>query len=147
MNFFQWISLPVIVFLALRSGAKLVRGDGPRWIHAAGAIVWLVAALAIAMPDSTTTVARALGIGRGSDLIVYLLAIAYLVTTFYFYHRYRQLTVDLTTLTRHLALLSARSPDEREIGQGTSPNPAESAARLGVATPERPPSESTDRES
>ncbi len=145
MIFFQWISLPVIIFLALRSGTKLVRGDGPRWMHAAGTLVWLLAALAIAMPDSTTTFARALGIGRGADLITYLLAIAYLVTTFYFYHRYRQLTVDLTTLTRHLALLSAQSPDDREIDQGPSPSSPEPAARLGVPTLERPPSQSPDR--
>lgn len=147
MIFFQWISLPLIVLLIFRSGARLYRGDRPRWMPVAGVIVWLLAGVAIAMPDSTTTIARTLGIGRGADLITYSLAIAFVVTTFYFYHRYRQLTVDLTTLTRHLALLSAQSPDEREIGQGTSPNPPESAARLGVATPERPPSESPDRES
>lgn len=123
MIFFQWISIPIILLLAARSGLKVIRGEGVRWLHVVGTMVWVVSAIAIAMPDSTNTIARALGIGRGADLLTYLLAIAYMATTFYFYHRNRQLTVDITSLTRHLALISASQPALRaNVEQGEEAN-------------------------
>ncbi len=119
MKVFQWISLPLIGLLALNSLIRIARGRWPRWIHLASATVWLAAGAAIAVPDTTTSIARVLGIGRGADLLIYVVAIAFIVVTFYFYHRYRQLTIELTRLTRHLALKSARPSEERSPAEDT----------------------------
>lgn len=117
MNLFQWVTLPLVGLLALNSLIRLVRGRQPRWIHLTSAVVWIVAGVTIAVPDSTTRIARILGIGRGADLLTYLLAIAFVIATSYFYHRYRRLTIDLTRLTRHIALRSARPPEDRPSGR------------------------------
>jgi hypothetical protein len=119
MNLFQLVSIPIAALLAIASLFRLVRGGQPRWVYLASALVWLAAGMAIAAPDSTTTIAHALGIGRGADLLTYVLAIAFVLVTFYFYHRHRQLTVQLTELTRHIALREARPPDEAPPGRDT----------------------------
>ena len=52
-----------------------------------------------------------LGIGRGADLVIYLVAIAFLVSVFYFYHKYRQLSSELTEVVRSIALERASRDD------------------------------------
>lgn len=110
MNLFQWVAIPVAALFALNSLVQLARGKQPRWIYLTGVVVWTLAAVTIAVPDSSTTVAQVLGITRGADLLTYVLAIAFIVVSFYLYNRNRQLTLELTTLTRHIALQSARPP-------------------------------------
>ena len=111
MTTFQLIALPLFSVLALSSLVQVIRGRGRRRVALAMALVWIVAGLAIAFPESTTAVARWLGIGRGADLVTYLLASAFMATTVYFYHRYRQLSTELTKLVRHVAIAEAESPD------------------------------------
>jgi len=72
-------------------------------------LVWLASALVILFPDSTSFVARLLGIGRGADLIVY----SALIASFYLIFRI-QLVLDrfeqaMTEVVRTLAL--ERTPD------------------------------------
>lgn len=64
----------------------------------------------ILFPDFWTRIAKTLGIGRGADLILYGLVIAFLgfvVTTF---KRFRSMEVRYTRLARRIALDEAPSP-------------------------------------
>jgi hypothetical protein len=111
VTIFQWVGLPLVSLLFLRSGYQLVRGVRPRTTILVSLGIWLAAGVAIARPDVTTQVARLLGIGRGADLVIYLVAMAFLVSVFYFYHKYRQLSSELTEVVRSIALDRAQRAD------------------------------------
>jgi hypothetical protein len=52
----------------------------------------------------TIIIARAVGIGRGTDLVLYLFILGFLGTSFYFYGRVVKLETAITTLVRQAAL-------------------------------------------
>lgn len=62
---------------------------------------------AILRPDDVTVVARALGIGRGTDLIVYLLVVAFVFGMLNTYLRDREISQHLTNLARQIAVRDA----------------------------------------
>jgi small membrane protein len=103
LNPFQWIVVPILTLLFLHSLALMARGvrwgrDGIR------ALLWLAAAVAVLRPDVTIIMARAVGIGRGTDLVLYLFILGFLGTSFYFYGRVVKLETAITTLVRQAAL-------------------------------------------
>ena len=61
--------------------------------------------LLVVFPDVTTIVASKIGVGRGVDLITYLVEIGMLFMILHFYSKNVELEKQLTTLTRELALL------------------------------------------
>ena len=107
MDPFQILALIVIgvcflVTLAAAFRGAVVRRDGMVW-----ALVWLAAAGAIIWPGVTRIVARALGIGRGADLVLYCAVVVMLIGFLMTYSRLRRLQQDLTTVVRHLATRDA----------------------------------------
>lgn len=80
-------------------------------------LAMLLAVLAVAFPDMTTRVANLLGVGRGSDLLLYALAVAFagylLLTTM---HR-AQTERTLTQLARKVALLEAQLMDNGTLSR------------------------------
>jgi hypothetical protein len=110
MIVFQMIAIPLVLLLCLRSVARLLRGERPRWSALLGAVVWLGAAAAIFDPDLTNRAAGWLGIGRGADLLIYVVALAFAVVSFYFYTRLRRLESNLTVIVRELALRDHETP-------------------------------------
>ncbi|MBL6707263.1 MAG: DUF2304 domain-containing protein, partial [Planctomycetaceae bacterium] len=69
MSVFQWFLLPVLVVVALVELAKFARDR--RRLRLLRTAVWIVAAVLIADPNSATSLARLVGIGRGTDLVFY----------------------------------------------------------------------------
>jgi hypothetical protein len=51
MNLFQVITLPIVFILFIRSLIVIIRGSQPRGMAVIGALVWLVAGIAILRPD------------------------------------------------------------------------------------------------
>ncbi len=109
MILFQWITLPVLALLFLRDGAALFfkqprfRSDRLlRWL------VWTAAFTAIADPNLTSSVANAIGIQRGTDLVLYIFVLTFMGTAFFFYAQNMRLNRQLTTIVRHLAIQEAR---------------------------------------
>ncbi|USQ77667.1 DUF2304 domain-containing protein [Ornithinimicrobium cryptoxanthini] len=72
----------------------------------------VLAAMAVVFPPLLTQVARAVGVGRGADLLLYGLTITFLGYVAASYRRMRQLEAQNTILARELALRSA--PQERD---------------------------------
>lgn len=64
----------------------------------------LLALFSILFPAITTKVAQAIGVGRGADLILYLLVIAFLSYSVVSYRRMNILENRITDLARQLAL-------------------------------------------
>lgn len=72
------------------------------------------AAFSIFFPELLTGVANFLGIGRGTDLVLYAMVVSFLVFMATTYQRFRQLEVSLTRLSRRVALDDAERPWESE---------------------------------
>ena len=71
-----------------------------------------VGAVAVLFPDLVTQVANAVGVGRGTDLVVYLLCVAFLFTTIGLHMRLAALHDRFVELSRRLALSEARSAED-----------------------------------
>lgn len=118
MNKFQWIALIFLGLLLVGELLGLLRGRrGAGW--PVRLMVLLAAVLAILFPGEVQNLAAAIGIGRGTDLILYLFVLAFVVVSFYFYARTVQLQRQVTQLVRHLAIQEARKGD----GDNAAPMP------------------------
>lgn len=67
---------------------------------------WVVAVL---YPDLLTRIGNAIGVGRGTDLLLYVLVVVFTFTTVGWYQRLRQLDEQVTQLTRSLALVERQA--------------------------------------
>jgi hypothetical protein len=110
VNLFQGFALVLLVVIVVAEWVRVVRSHlswgGPLLRTA----IWLAACGFILFPDSLTYVARALGIGRGADILLYGLTLAFLFMSFFLYARIVQLRRQMTELVRHLALAHPLSP-------------------------------------
>ena len=111
LNVFQLIVVPLAALLFARSIVLLGRANRRR-SAAIWAILWLAAGVTVLRPGTTIWVARGLGIGRGTDLVLYIFVITFLIAAFYFYNRMLKLEAALTEIVRELAL---REPMERQM--------------------------------
>lgn len=66
-----------------------------------------VAALAVVFPASTTVVANVVGVGRGADLVAYLVEVSLLFVCLHYYTKFVDLQRQITDLVRELAMLRA----------------------------------------
>ena len=62
-------------------------------------------------PDLTTRIARAVGVGRGTDLLLYLFCLASITVFLKLYKKNRTVEEKLTEVARQVALLGAQRPD------------------------------------
>jgi len=86
------------------------------------AALWGTGLIVSIRPSLTTAVARALGIGRGADLVFYCGIVVMLVGFLMVYLRLRRLRRDMTRLVRHIAILEA---ELNERGRTPAPNEKE----------------------
>ena len=82
-------------------------------------VLWLLAATAIARPELTVVVARALGIDRGADLVFYFGVLAALGGFFVVFGRLWRIEQSLTEIVRRLAIWEAETGRAVERGPGT----------------------------
>lgn len=101
-------------------------GQGQASRRAAGLLVVMVGIIAVLWPHLTTTAANAIGIGRGTDLVLYLLVIVFAYSVLATAQRIHRLQDDITVLTRELALSrpalpgGQQGPLRREAPVGSS---------------------------
>ena len=80
--------------------------------RALAVLLFITAMVAILVPDLTTWVANALGVGRGTDLLIYLFVLAVVFTFIVVNARIMRLEDHITELVRELALSRARKPED-----------------------------------
>ena len=107
VNAFQIFFVPLCALLALRALLRTWRGRLPKLSGLLGISIWSAAAIAIALPDLTSLVAKTVGINRGADLVFYLAILGGVSVCFYFYQRSRQLENLITALVRREAVRDA----------------------------------------
>lgn len=72
MNLFQWIVLPLLTLVMLVDFQGLRKRRGNLVLRIIRLIAWCFAFVMIANPVFTTAVSQVLGIGRGTDFVVYV---------------------------------------------------------------------------
>jgi hypothetical protein len=81
-------------------------------------------AYAVLRPEDVMWVAVQLGVGRGADLVLYLLVVCFIFTTLNLYLRQRELEQRLTDVTRALALRDAERDEIAEAERASEDVPA-----------------------
>ncbi|MFP6658178.1 MAG: DUF2304 domain-containing protein [Pirellulales bacterium] len=114
LTLFQWIAVSVILLLLIAELVRAVRGHVIRRVWALRVTLWIGAGLAIYRPEDVTRLARAVGIERGADLVLYLSVLAFMATSFYLYKRCIRLQQDITRIVRHISLYEA---DEQQVNR------------------------------
>ncbi len=76
------------------------------------ALAWIVAVL---FPDLVTTAANLVGVGRGTDLVLYTLVLVVLFSGLGQYRRMRELEHQLAEVTRALALAGRQGGDRAPV--------------------------------
>jgi len=72
------------------------------------------AVLAVLFPDVTTTVANEVGVGRGTDLILYLLVVGSVFAVVMITTRLMSIENTLTELVRQMAISNAERPENTD---------------------------------
>jgi hypothetical protein len=111
----------VLIIAMLVGGAYLLVASPVNSRHLAlrrlGLLAFVVfGTAAIIAPGLTSEMAEVVGVGRGTDLLLYLLFVAFLAFVATAGRRQRQLERQLTVLTRRLALDEARPPQAQTDG-------------------------------
>lgn len=106
----------VLVIAVLLVSLALMRG-GSNARHLAVRRILLMmfavaAALSVFFPEALTRVATFLGIGRGTDLVLYGVVVSLFVFMATTYQRFRHSETALTKLSRRIAIDEAEKPGE-----------------------------------
>ena len=115
MTTFQLVTLPILAALVVVTAVQIGRRRlalrfGILWLA-----LWIAAAISIANPDLLVAIAHFLGIGRGTDLVLYLSILFMFVAFFITYLRFRRVDEQLTKIVRHLAIRDAGPNDESAL--------------------------------
>ena|SRR3990172_3309299 len=116
MNLFQVVFAPTCFLLAVIAAWRTVRGKIGRRHGLLWFLIWTLAGASILRPSISITAAAWFGIGRGTDLVLYLAAMAGLFVSLGFFNRQRRLETILTVLVRKAAIENARLGQE-EAGE------------------------------
>ncbi|NUR63058.1 MAG: DUF2304 family protein [Catenulispora sp.] len=105
------ITVALLLFAFFVRSSHSVRTQAAKRI---GFVVFLILNLdAVLRPDDTTWLAHKVGVGRGADLLLYLLVVAFAFFSVNTFLRFRNLERRFTDLARSIALSNAQPPQER----------------------------------
>ena len=108
------IQIILIVVFVLFAIVLLMPGRGARKLalrRIVLLIVFAAAVVAVVFPEIVNSVANLLGVGRGTDLILYALVIVFVGNTISASIRHRQLEREVTQLARTIALATPHLPE------------------------------------
>lgn len=111
------VQIALVLAVVLVSVALMRGGSNDRHLAIRRIMLILfafVAAFSVFFPVALTHVARVLGIGRGTDLVLYALIVSFLVFMATTYQRFRNMENTLTVLSRRIALDESVRPWEQE---------------------------------
>lgn len=104
----------ILIAAALGFGVLVLREQVPGHRLAlrrvAGIVVAGAGVVAVLWPELTTTVANLVGVGRGTDLVLYILVMVFAYAAIATAQRIHRLEHSVTVLTRELALARPMSP-------------------------------------
>ena len=105
---FILIAIAIVLFVFFIRSSHSVKTQAFKRI---GFVVFLVLSLdAVLRPDDTTWLAHKVGVGRGADLLLYMLVAAFAFFAVNTFLRFRNLERRFTDLARAIALRDAQAP-------------------------------------
>jgi hypothetical protein len=104
MTLIQIILLAVFLLALARAVSGYRKGQLPLTQLAAWMFFWIAAGYVVVRPETTSMLARLLGVGRGADVVVYLALVAAFYLIFRMFAKIEALERQLTKLVRGLAL-------------------------------------------
>ncbi|WP_018023167.1 DUF2304 domain-containing protein [Corynebacterium ulceribovis] len=99
-------ALLVVYFLSSRRRART-----KAWVKIGFVMFIFVVIWAVLRPDDLTVVANWVGVARGTDLLLYVLVVAFMFTTLSTYIRFREQELRYARLARAVALQNAVEPE------------------------------------
>jgi hypothetical protein len=85
-----------------------------------------ITVLAVVFPSAVNQVAHFVGVGRGTDLLLYGLIVVFIGNSILVQRRYRNTERQITELARQLAILQAPPPESIEpVAERTEEHPAD----------------------
>lgn len=126
------IKVILIVVFAAFAVFLMLPGRGARHLAIRRLVMVLVLALtilAVVFPSAINAVAHAIGVGRGTDLLLYGLIVVFIGSALVQQRRSRQIERQITMLARRLAIAEAANPDPAR------PHPAPAAAQAPASEP------------
>jgi small membrane protein len=116
----------LLIVVVIVAAVRLLRGRGARTqavrrlglLLFAGLAVW-----SILFPSVWNQIARLVGVGRGTDMVLYALVVAFLSFTLTTYGRFRDFEARYTKLARRLALDEAGPPQPTQTVPEQQENP------------------------
>jgi len=108
----QILLTAILVFMLYITMRRAYQGIIP-WPEAVGwSVLWVVAAVVILLPQTTTIIANLIGVGRGVDLVVYISVTLLFVLVFRLFLTLDRLDQTLTELVRRDALRDAKEKED-----------------------------------
>lgn len=110
------IQIILIAAMVVFAAILLLPGRGARGLAVRRLTLLLAVVagiIAVVFPSSINTVANLLGVGRGTDLVLYALVVVFVGNSIAVAGHNRQLNREITQLARSIALREAKVPDEK----------------------------------
>ena len=108
----QALLLLAVVALAWYFFANRRKANAKAWVKIGFALMMVAAVWAIARPDDVTVVANWLGVARGTDLMLYVLVVAFFFVTVSTWTRFREQDWRYPRLARAVGLQTAQAPEQ-----------------------------------
>ena len=118
MTTFQLVTVPLLAILIVITAVATARSRVTPRIGLGWILLWLSAAIAIAFPELLVWLAQVLGIGRGTDLVLYVFILVGFVAFFATYLRFRRLEEQMTKIVRHIAIENAAREQDEKVAEG-----------------------------
>jgi hypothetical protein len=83
-----------------------------------GLAVLALGAVSVVFPNTLTRLAKLVGVGRGADLLVYALAVSFLIVVAIPFRRIAELEERCVTLARCVAILEVQRDESGSMGDG-----------------------------
>lgn len=96
-----------LVFLMIRFLMNPKSHQIKAWKKIFGILLIFLALAAIILPDALTSIANLIGVGRGADLLLYALALAFMFTSFNGYITAKREQERIVELARKMAIIEA----------------------------------------
>ena len=116
----------VLIVVVVVTAARLLRDRGARTqaVRRLGLLLFAAFAVwSILFPTVWNQIARLVGVGRGTDMVLYALVVAFLSFTLTTYVRFREFETRYTKLARRLALDEAGPPQPAQAGPPQQESP------------------------
>nr|VDG62169.1 Uncharacterized conserved protein [Streptococcus thermophilus] len=128
----QFLLLIAAVVLAVYFFTQRKKAFAKAWVKIGFAFLAIAAVWAILRPDDVTILANWLGVDRGTDLMLYVLIIAFFFTTMSTWVRFREQELRYARLARAVALQNAVRPTLVDAPANPSQTPPPGSSRDGL---------------